>query len=63
MDELGVETLDGYVHAKLGEQSLEVLVGEPQVLSDGTHSWDVHALYAYSQCCHGDTIDAALVRR
>jgi hypothetical protein len=61
-DESGVDTYDGFVRATVDDVMTDVPVGEQAVVTNGTHSWDLHSLYAYSQCCHGASIDAAIVR-
>lgn len=65
LGEESVETRYGYVKAEVEgvDEPYEVFVGEPQIVSDGELEWDLHALDAKDVCCHGSTIDAALIRR
>lgn len=64
-DPESVETRYGYVRAEVEgvDEPYEVFVGAPQIISDGQLEWDLHALNAKDICCHGSTIDAALIRR
>lgn len=59
------ETGNGHVRVSVsgGESVHQVYVGEPAVITAETGEWDVHALDATDVCCHGATIDVAIVRR
>ncbi|EDM74647.1 hypothetical protein PPSIR1_37789 [Plesiocystis pacifica SIR-1] len=59
------ETGNGHVRVSVsgGESVHQVYVGEPAVVAAETGEWDVHALDATDVCCHGATIDVAIVRR